>query len=178
MRKGIVNMNESEIYGVIYKITNIKNKKVYIGQTIQSFDRRYSYSSEKDIEKVYKTHIGHKKCNSNYNTHLVRSIEKYGFDNFDVDKEFDVAYSKDELDKKEKYWIDFYKSTEPEYGYNKKTGGANGIPSAETLNKMRESMLGHPNYLKSQSEESRMKISKSLSGIKRSEDTKKENKQI
>lgn len=165
-------MNDLKVYGVIYKITNIKNNKVYIGQTTQSFDRRYSYSSNMDIEKIYKTHIGHKNCNSNYNIHLVRSIEKYGFDNFCVDREFDVAYSKEELDKKEEYWINFYKSIDPQYGYNKKTGGANGKPSNETLSKMSKSMMGHPNYLKSQSEESRERISKNLSGIKRSEDTK------
>lgn len=33
-------------------------------------------------------------------------------------------------------------------------------------------MMGHPNYLKFQSEEARKRISENLSGIKRSEDTK------
>ena len=46
-------MSDLKIYGVIYKITNIKNNKVYIGQTTQSFGKRYSYSSDIDIEKIY-----------------------------------------------------------------------------------------------------------------------------
>ncbi len=31
------------IYGVIYKITNLVNGKIYIGQTIQGFKKRYSF---------------------------------------------------------------------------------------------------------------------------------------
>ena len=47
----IVNL---EVYGVIYKIKNLINKKVYIGQTTQKggFNSRYKYNGE-GIERVY-----------------------------------------------------------------------------------------------------------------------------
>ena len=85
-------------YGIIYKITNKLNNKVYIGQTTRKlgFDRRYSYNLYRNTK----------------NAHLKSSIDKYGIDNFEINKMFDVAYSKEELDEKEKYWIKYYK---PEY---------------------------------------------------------------
>lgn len=38
-------LGKLEVYGVIYKITNTINNKVYIGQTTQNkgFDRRYKH---------------------------------------------------------------------------------------------------------------------------------------
>lgn len=56
-----------------------------------------------------------------YNKHLLNSIEKYGFDAFEVDEEFDKAYSQEELNLKEIYWIDFYDSYKN--GYNNNIGG-------------------------------------------------------
>lgn len=98
-----------EHYGVIYKITNNINRKCYIGQTIKKngFDERYSHNIKKNT----------------HNKHLKRSIEKYGIDNFTIEKEFDIGYSKDELNQKEFEYIEEFKSNEPEYGYNIKVGG-------------------------------------------------------
>lgn len=98
-------------YGVIYKITNKVNNKVYIGQTTRKggFDERYGYNFFKNI----------------HNKHLKRSVEKYGESNFEIDKEFYIAYSKEELNNKEKYYIDLFKSNDYNYGYNIKAGGDN-----------------------------------------------------
>ena len=99
-----------ERYGIIYKITNLINNKVYIGQTTKKggFNARY-YGS------ITKTH----------NAHLKRAIEKYGIENFEIDKEFYIAYTKDEINKKEIEFITLYKSTDPNYGYNIRSGGDN-----------------------------------------------------
>ena len=113
-------------YGTIYKITNLVNNKVYIGQTSQkNFNERYS-AKGKGIERVYWYHVYRKRYGDLRNTHLLRSIEKYGFDKFVVDEIFDVAYDEKELNEKEMYWIKYYNSNDPNYGYNGTIGGENG----------------------------------------------------
>lgn len=116
-------------YGIIYKITNNINNKVYIGQTVKTFEMRYA----NDIAKW--TH----------NRHLKNSINKYGIENFKIEKEFDIAYSKEELEKKEQYYIKLYNSCNPDYGYNKTTGGRRGKLNAEIRNKISNTMKGKYN---------------------------------
>ncbi len=105
------NLNKSkDIYGVIYLIRNAVNNKLYFGQTTKSFNTRYAG----DIKKF--TH----------NEHLKNSIEKYGENNFEVIEEFDIAYSREELDKLEDMYIKLYDTVNSEFGYNKRYGGING----------------------------------------------------
>ena len=101
-----------ETYGIIYKIENLVNGKVYIGQTTNDngFNGRY----HNDIVKY--TH----------NKHLKRSFKKYGLDNFEINEMFDIAFSKEELDIKEKCWINIYDSCNLEKGYNNADGGSRG----------------------------------------------------
>lgn len=114
---------ERKKYGVIYKITNKINKKVYIGQTTVGFKRRYD-----NTDWWLKTH----------NIHLKSSVEKYGYNSFEVDEEFDIAYSLKELNEKEIYWINLYNSNNRKCGYNKKEGGSHGKHSIESIEKMRK----------------------------------------
>lgn len=65
----------AERYGVVYKITNIVNNKVYIGVTTRTFNKGY---------KGNLTRVTH-------NDHLRSSIKKYGLDNFHIDEEFDIT---------------------------------------------------------------------------------------
>lgn len=113
-----------EVYGIIYKITNLINGKVYIGQTIKrnGFKDRYNYKGF-GIERVYKYHKSLKENDKAYNKYLFDSIDKYGFKNFEVIEVFDYAFSKEELDIKEKTYISLYKSNIDSYGYNKSNGG-------------------------------------------------------
>lgn len=120
-----------ERYGVIYKITNNVNNKIYIGQTIHSFDKRYC----NDLYKYTK------------NDYLKRAIEKYGIENFDIDKEFYIAYSKEELDEKEKEFIEQFKSNNKEYGYNYLSGGHNGTHNEESKKKIGEAQKGELNHM-------------------------------
>ena len=119
-----------EVYGIIYKIENLVNHKVYIVQTTQGFDKRYSYKG-KDIERVYKSHKKCEKTNTRHNQHLLKSIEKYGFESFKVNKIIDFAFSDYELDIKEKCWIQYYNSYHN--GYNMTLGGDSAMRGSDHL---------------------------------------------
>ncbi|CUP74269.1 NUMOD3 domain-containing DNA-binding protein [Clostridium baratii] len=115
-------------YGVIYLIRNNINNKIYIGQTAVKggFDRRYCHDLEKNT----------------HNIHLKRSIEKYGIEAFYIDKEFDIAYSQEELDKLESMYISIYNATDSRYGYNIRSGGSNSPLAESTKKKLSESKKG------------------------------------
>ena len=96
----------------IYKITNIQNNKVYIGQTIRP------------IEQRFKRHINDA-LNNVLDTHFARAIRKYGKENFIIEQ-IDTAQTQEELNQKEQYWIQYYNSVNE--GYNEtdaisKSGG-------------------------------------------------------
>lgn len=92
-------------YGIIYKIENKINKKIYIGQTVKTFKQRY----RNDLAKY--TH----------NEELRKDILLYGIENFEITKELDIAKTKEELDEKERYYISLYDSFRN--GYNETIGG-------------------------------------------------------
>lgn len=104
---------ETEMYeGYIYLITNLINNKKYIGQTIQTINRRYT----QHLANAFKY---------NKNTHLYQAMRKHGKDNFKIEIiEIISRKSKEELSK------DIFK-LETEYilkfdtfknGYNLTTG--------------------------------------------------------
>ena len=92
--------------GYIYKITNLINGKVYIGQT------------RRTIEIRWRDHVYDSK-RSEYPIH--RAIRKYGVDNFKI--EMLEECENDKLDEKEIYWIKEYDSTNSDKGYNATSGG-------------------------------------------------------
>lgn len=94
-------------YGYIYKITNLINKKVYIGQT------RYS------IAKRWSNHLNSYKHLDLYSYPLYFAMNKYGVENFRIEEIEKCKES--ELNDKEIYWIDFFDSYNN--GYNATKGG-------------------------------------------------------
>ncbi len=94
-------------FGVIYKITNTINGKLYIGQTI-------------NLEKRI---IKHKTVSKKNKLPLYQSIRKYGWDNFKFE-EIDSAQTKPELDTKEVYWIQHLNTRDSNIGYNTSIGGS------------------------------------------------------
>ena len=141
-------------YGIIYTIKNKINNKLYIGQTINGFYGRY--------------HCGNI-CKYSSNSHLINSINKYGIENFEIDDEFDIACSKNELDNLEVMYIKAYDVTNPQYGYNRQSGGHNGTHSAETKLIMSQHHYdtngkNNPFYGKHHNQITKMKISKANSG--------------
>ena len=94
---------------IIYKATNLKNQKVYIGQTIYSLDKRI------------KNHITEAR-NEKKPTPFHAAILKYGIDSFKV--EIIETVEAEELNEREIYWIDYYDSYYN--GYNATLGGQQG----------------------------------------------------
>ena len=86
----------------IYKITNIQNNKVYIGQTIRPIEQRFHRHLNDALNNIL-------------DTHLARAIRKYGKDSFIIE-EIDNTQTQDELNQKEQYWIRYYNSVKD--GYN------------------------------------------------------------
>lgn len=98
---------ENRRYGVIYKITNKITGQSYIGRTKYDFDTRYK---------------GGEWWNETDNIHLWRSARKYGIENFYVIKEMDYAFSKEELYRKERFYIKVLETNNPKKGFNKTPG--------------------------------------------------------
>lgn len=161
---------QGNIYGIIYLIRNKVNNKYYVGQTTnkEGFNGRYHHDGV-GIERVYNYSKSREKNGGNYNKYLLRSIEKYGFEAFEVNECFDVAFSKYELDIKEMAYIQLFNSLENGYNFTKGGGGNKGYKaSKETKQKLSEAMKGenNPFYGKKHTNNTKQKISESNKGNK------------
>jgi len=92
--------------GFIYIIKNTINNKVYIGQTRNSVNQRWS------------EHLRHAKYG---NQVINRAMRKHGVDKFYVET-LEICNVK-VLDEREIYYIDLYDSTDKSKGYNVSIGG-------------------------------------------------------
>ncbi len=140
-------------YGVIYKATNKINGKIYIGQTVQSLNRRV------------RGHIS-RSLNNRDSSYFHRAINKYGKENFEwgiISKH----NSLEELNRAEIEMIKRYNTFES--GYNLDLGGKGSVGfkhSEKTKNKMSTSKKGkrNSNYGKVFTKEHREKLSNSHKG--------------
>lgn len=129
----------------IYKITNLVNYKVYIGQSI-------------NIKARWKDHVHSLNRGDSHCTLLQRAWTKYGENNFLF--EILELCSEDMLDIVEVKYIEMYDSCNN--GYNIENGGnENKRLSDETKQKLRDAHLG-----KTMSDETRRKMSESRIGDK------------
>lgn len=162
----IYEVNNKNIFNFscIYLFVNLTNNKVYVGQTKNFYNRMSQYRSGREKDRV----IG-------------KAIEKYGFENFEIFiLEKDLKF--DDLDEREQYWMDFYKSYDNNIGYNicKEANSTKGYRhTKETKEKMskikKEFFNNHPDFLcgennpmygKHPSQQTREKMSKSRIGNK------------
>lgn len=122
-------------YGYIYKVLNTINGKVYIGKTGKTIEERWSkhLGNAGELKRTREANPHEKKEGS----HLNNAINKYGPNAFIVNQ-VDVAYSKEELNEKERYWVKEYDSMNPDKGYNMTEGGEGGKQSPEVIEKMTE----------------------------------------
>lgn len=86
----------------IYKLTNTINNLIYIGQTVNFKRRINEYKNRTPIKS------------SNYK--IIKAINKYGFNNFSY--ELIIECDVNELDQYEMYFIEKFKSYNPNIGYN------------------------------------------------------------
>ena len=152
----------------IYCVTNKINGLKYVGQTNNPKRRWYSLCCDNDNQKITK------------------AIQEYGKENFEM--EILEKCTIDNVDEKEKYWIDYYNTYEGE-GYNEHCGGTTlgkgeehprtGQKTPEKVKeKMRKSLKengtlklrqgkNHPYYGEKHSKEELGKMSKNIAKAKR-----------
>jgi group I intron endonuclease len=105
-------------YGMVYIITNLINKKQYVGQTIRTLnDRKYRHFYD-----ALKYHS---------ETPFHRALRKHGIKKF---KWIPIEYPIEELDEMESFWIKQLNTLAPN-GYNLDSGGSKNKIIAECVKK-------------------------------------------
>lgn len=131
-------------FGYIYKFTNLKTNKIYIGKREKSvFDEHYYGSG-----KLWKS-----------------DLEKYGKGN--VKREIlCFGFSRKELNELEKYYIKLYNAQDEDVGYNIHKGGqgGNSINDTEKWSEMHRGVK-NGRYHKEVTLETRLKISAATKGL-------------
>ncbi|MDI7817960.1 GIY-YIG nuclease family protein [Clostridioides difficile] len=117
---------------IIYKVTNLINNKIYIGQTILDLKTR-----KRQHENSYK--YGYRYAFSN-------AINKYGKENFKWEILY-VASNIEDLNERESYYIKKYKSLTTQNGYNLKGGGKNSFLTEDVKMKISNSQMGKLNHM-------------------------------
>lgn len=160
----------------IYKIENLVNGKVYIGQTVNFKIRK-------------RHHLNALRTNRHPNDFLQKSFNIHKEENFEIA----ILELTENLDEKEVYWINSYNSTDYKFGYNFLTGGSSfkmnsytkkristGIkrfyknnPSAREVVSKRVSGENNPFHGKKHTKESIEKIIQNRSWYRHSEETKR-----
>lgn len=155
----------------IYKFTNKFDRKVYIGKALDIEKRRISHFKPSALKK---------KCIFN------NAIKKYGIDGFD----FEVVHECpiDQLNYWEKFYIKFYCSNNPNYGYNMTAGGdglskgnipwnkgKHGVYSDDVRKSMGADKVGKPSPRRgvNLSDKTKQLISNNCKGKKDSDETRR-----
>lgn len=157
----------------IYSIKNSVTGHIYIGQT-NSIGKRFS-AHRRELER-----------NVHYNYQLQNSFNKYGLYNFKFEVIETNIICPLVIDTKEKYYIKLYNSMNPDFGFNRESGGSkNKTTCIESRKARSESMKGnkhmfygvtgvnHPRTGKKHTEEWKSKFKEMRMGHKHSDITKK-----
>lgn len=140
----------------IYKITNITNGLVYIGQTNNSPEHRFNQ------------HIREAKCSVRKNYGLLHeAMNEFGKDSFTVEL-IESVDDRTKADEHERFWISFYNSDNPLYGYNCDSGGIAGGTKNDTTKKL----IGETTNNKWNNPETTAKM---LDGLRKGTETAKNN---
>ena len=110
----------------IYKITNLINGKIYIGQSIHINVRFRKHRS-----------IPFNPNEKDYNKDIYKDIRELGLENFSFEI---IDYcSEEDLNTKEIYYIDYFDCLEPK-GYNKTKGGNGHLPTPEWVIQVKKAL--------------------------------------
>lgn len=134
---------------LIYKYTNSKNGKIYIGQTSLTLEERAQSNGS-----------NYKQCPRFYN-----AIKEFGWSAF-IPEVLEEVETQQEAYAREVYYIDLYNSTNKNIGYNVEIGGKCGATSNDTKKiiseKAKERYIdktSNPMYGKKHTQESLKKMS-------------------
>lgn len=130
--------------GYIYKITNLVNGKIYIGQTKHTVEKRW---------KQHQHAMNRKNCEYP----ITRALKKYGVENFKIEE----IWKTKNLSLMEMYFVKLFNSMLPN-GYNCTTNKKRYKSSKETRQKISKAGKGRPAWNKGistgpMSEESKLK---------------------
>jgi group I intron endonuclease len=132
----------------IYKIENLINGKVYVGQSIHIFRR---WREEKQ---------------GNINEYVQSSFKKYGLENFSFEVLEEIRADTreeliDKLNQREIFYIKIFDCTNPDKGYNLTFGGEGVVPTEEVRKRISIALKGknNPMFGKHLSKEIREKLS-------------------
>lgn len=127
----------------IYKIINLVNDKVYVGQTWQTIHIRFSKHKSPSEKGCIKLH---------------NAFNKYGRDNFKIEL-ITFCSTQKIADELEVYFINKYDSIKN--GYNIREGGSRGKWSEESKKKLSQARKGKPHPHKGRiiSEKNRLELS-------------------
>lgn len=114
---------------LIYKVTNLIDNKIYIGQTTQSLTERWQQHCHRSPSQTYKSH-------------LHSAIQKYGKEHFLIEI-LDKTETLEELNRLEIFYIQQFDCLSPK-GYNLLRGGLNKICHPETRLKISQKLKGRP----------------------------------
>ena len=111
--------------GIIYKITNTINGKIYIGKTLETMEKRWKEHQRDSMRFTDRP--------------LYKAMNKYGIKNFTIEviEEPEIEI----LSQRECYWIEHYDSYH--FGYNATLGGDGKVlyDYQQIVNKYREGAL-------------------------------------
>lgn len=105
----------------IYLVTNTVNEKKYVGQASWGFEKRWS------------AHRSFAKTGGD--DYLHRAMRKYGIENFKIEL-IEAVDTLEKSNERETFWINYYDSRNPEFGYNIREGGSNGKLAESTKQKI------------------------------------------
>jgi len=127
LQKGItVKVGVYEMKYEVYKISNDINNKLYIGITSCGYKNRFKQHTKAD------SYIG-------------KAIRKHGIEHFRIEV-IDIAETKEEVMRKEIYWIDYYDSYKN--GYNLTIGGEGTSLNYKIKTKLNEKQKHFISYIK------------------------------
>ncbi len=112
------------MYGFVYKLTNMDNGKIYVGQTRRPVEERFHE------HKYAQTFIG-------------KAIRKHGVEKF-MCEVLAVCETKEELDAKEIFYINYLKANNPQIGYNRTGGGEFNQESEKNI--VKKPYMGDENF--------------------------------
>jgi group I intron endonuclease len=148
-------MDHTSIDSGVYKITNLKNWKVYVGSSSKSGVRKRMKQHKDSLNKGY-----------HENSHLQRAWNKYGVENF----EFSVL----ELCPPkacvglEQDWINEFHASDPKFGYNKMEVAKSVLGFTHSEDSKKKISKGNKGKKKGpMTKEQKEKLSEAMTGRKR-----------
>jgi len=148
-----------EFKSAIYKITNVANGKCYIGSAVDVYTRI----------AVHKSGL---KYGTQPNKHLQASYNKHGFINFKFEV-LEYVSDKHKLLHREQLWINYFKSCDPKFGYNKRKIPNSNLGIKRKHSSETKAKIGKSNSISllgaKHSETTKAKMSKSHKGVAKSD---------